>query len=336
MLKVINLPVVIAKQPELISNYLRDFGVEARWFEYKYEKNGNYLKYKSDIVLDLSAVKSPINRVKMKLVALKDLVLNYNIFIFHYGKTLLPFYLDLFYLKLKGKKIVFQYHGSELRNPWDYVVPFTFIEKLNYLRRQMILKIVDKLFSNLSIVTTPDLLRYRSVGHYIPVAIDEFWFAEKSIQNTKSDKIVILHAPTDRIIKGTKYIMDTIDVLKKEGFNIELKLIENMPYEQVLQNYKEADIVVDQLHFGWYGMFSAEAMALRLPVLCYIDHKLAHFTEGLPIIPVTRKSLRGALIRLINNAELRKVLGDEGYNYSKKYHSPSKIAQQYYDLLKAL
>ena len=34
-----------------------------------------------------------------------------------------------------------------------------------------------------------------------------------------------------------------------------------MTHDEAVEHYKQADIVVDQLNAGWYGLFAIEAMA---------------------------------------------------------------------------
>lgn len=64
-------------------------------------------------------------------------------------------------------------------------------------------------------------------------------------QNEIGKKLKIVHAPTERGAKGTKYIMKTLGRLKSRYRNIEIILVENVPYRRALEIYKEANIVVD-------------------------------------------------------------------------------------------
>ena len=49
------------------------------------------------------------------------------------------------------------------------------------------------------------------------------------VLNKKDNETVnIIHAPNHRNIKGTDIIIDTIKELKDEGYNLELKICENL------------------------------------------------------------------------------------------------------------
>ena len=77
----------------------------------------------------------------------------------------------------------------------------------------------------------------------------------------------MLHAPSRRIVKGTKYILDAVEELKSEGLKFDFKMVEGMKNSDAKELYRTADIVVDQLRIGWYGVLAVEAMALGKPVI---------------------------------------------------------------------
>ena len=76
----------------------------------------------------------------------------------------------------------------------------------------------------------------------------------------------IFHAPNHRGVKGTQYLIDAVDRLQSEGLAIELDMVEGRPRSEVLSRMKRADLIVDQLHFG-YGLTALEAMALGKMVI---------------------------------------------------------------------
>ena len=82
-------------------------------------------------------------------------------------------------------------------------------------------------------------------------SIRDKYFKERERNNT----FKILHAPNHRNIKGTFYLIDAVDRLKNEGYDIELRLIEKKSNDDVLNEISNADLIVDQLIIGWYAMF---------------------------------------------------------------------------------
>ena len=65
--------------------------------------------------------------------------------------------------------------------------------------------------------------------------------------------------------KGTDHVLETC-----EGLDVELRIVEGLHHDDALARYRDADIVVDQLNAGWYGLFAIECMALGKPVVTYL------------------------------------------------------------------
>jgi hypothetical protein len=104
----------------------------------------------------------------------------------------------------------------------------------------------------------------------------------------------IVHAPNHRQYKGTKYLIQAVDVLKSQGFNIELILVEKVSNKVAITLYRDhADIVFDQCLVGFHGYFAVEAMALGKPVMCFIRDKQRYIyrSERSPIINTSVSSL---------------------------------------------
>ena len=106
--RVLHAPVIIANQSVILANALRKCGVGAVSLQYYHQEN----RYSADI-----NVYDGNNLLKQTLVRLSvflRVVNSFDIYHFHFAETLLPLFFDLPILKLLGKKIVFEYHGSEI------------------------------------------------------------------------------------------------------------------------------------------------------------------------------------------------------------------------------
>ena len=84
----------------------------------------------------------------------------------------------------------------------------------------------------------------------------------------------IVHAPSSRRRKGTDHV-----VAACEGLDADLVLVEGLPHDEAFERYREADIVVDQLNAGWYGVFAIECMALGKPVVTFLHDEAVARTE---------------------------------------------------------
>ncbi len=119
------------------------------------------------------------------------------------------------------------------------------------------------------------------------------------------------------------------------NYEIDFVLVENMTNDKAIELYQSADIIIDQLLIGTYGVFACEAMALGKPVVTYISQEMkSEFPDELPIVSANIENIESKLEMLINNAKLRNDIGISGRKYVEKYHdfkNVAKLAKHIYD-----
>jgi len=199
------------------------------------------------------------------------------------------------------------------------------------LKRRKLAKIsryASRLFA-----VNPDLL------HVLPAQSEFVPYANVDIQKWRpvsaadDDEIRIVHAPTDRPTKGSRYILDALDKLSRRYPHVKPLIIENMPHERVRACYNAADLAVDQLLAGWYGGFAVEMMAIGKPVVCYIRERDLKFIPermrgDLPIVNATPETIYSVLEELIESKTRLKAIGEASRAYVEAWHDPVKIASQ--------
>jgi len=254
----------------------------------------------------------------------------YSHFYFLSGETLLTRKLrpmELRIYKILGKKVIFHFVGSDIRDPdfirWkanhinDYLLDPPGREKSKAWQKKLIAdaeKYADQIF-----VSTPDLLELCPSAQYFPLVLDdEKFLSELKLASNKdsffkSDKVKILHAPSNSEIKGSKHIDETIEKLKgKIDFEYinakQLNLDSGTTYPvsryQLFQLYQEADIVIDQMIIGWYGAQSIEAVLSQCKVICYIDEELkSHLDKNCPIVSSDVNQLEEVISSLVNSKQ---------------------------------
>lgn len=276
-----------------------------------------------------------LKRILNSFIRLPRLIHDFDVFHFVYGNSILPLHLDVYILKLFGKKIVMQFVGSDIR-PRKIAED----EKLDIGKKKKIAKFWEKYadmifsFSEYSQLLTK---KYYTIllGYDL-----EYWKPFTSSKFKKNnDKILVVHAPSNRGKKGTEYVIGTVDKLIKEGYKIEFKLLENFPNSEVREWVNISDIVVDQLLIGWHGIFAIESMALAKPTLCYMNEdwaKEVEYAKNLPLVNTTPGNLYDNLKLLIENPNLRKELGEKGRKYVEEVHDSKKVAKQLLELYKSL
>jgi len=139
---------------------------------------------------------------------------------------------------------------------------------------------------------------------------------------------VIVHAPNHRNVKGTQFLLDSLEQLRLMGIEFELRLIEGLHRSDAIAAYREADIVADQFVMGAYGIFALECLALGKPVLTYLDQdQLSNPVFNLPIVNANKDNLTDVLGVLLQIPELCVRLGQAGRAAVEKYHSLEAIGE---------
>ena len=113
---------------------------------------------------------------------------------------------------------------------------------------------------------------------------------------------MILHAPSSRRRKGTEHVVEAC-----EGLDADLQIVEGLSHEEAFEQYREADIVVDQLNAGWYGVFAIECLALGKPVVTFLHDEAVRRTQEaygveVPLVGTTKETLRETLRPLVADA----------------------------------
>jgi glycosyltransferase involved in cell wall biosynthesis len=142
----------------------------------------------------------------------------------------------------------------------------------------------------------------------------------------------VVHAPTHRGAKGTKYILEAVSKLQHEGVGFNFILVEGLPQSEARRLYEHADILVDQLLAGWYGGLAVELMALGKPVICYIREEDLKFIpeqmrRDLPTINATPATIYAVLKEWLTarRDDLPEV-GRLSRTFVENWHNPLNIA----------
>lgn len=146
---------------------------------------------------------------------------------------------------------------------------------------------------------------------------------------SQNKKITIVHAPNHRGFKGSEFIIQAVNNLIADGYEIRFKLLEGIGNDEVLRILnEEADILVDQIIFPGYALNAIEGMASGIPVLSNLENKTYmelfrrySYLNECPILSTSPETIEKNLKLLIENTKLREDLGKIGIQFVKKYHS---------------
>ncbi len=314
-MRVLHIAAEIAGQPALLCRGLRALGVEAR----SLSLHPSWLGYPSDIEIDGRGVAGLLRR----LSALARYGRGLDIVHVHFGTTFLPRLLDIPLLTALGARLVFHFHGCEVR-PRAQMLARHALSACSECPVYCVPAKQERLLAQahrhgaLCLVSTPDLREAVPAAEHLPVAIDlEIWRALAAAAE-QAPGFVVLHAPSDPAIKGTPHVVAAVRALMAAHPDVRLELVQGEPAAIARLRYGAATAAVDQLHLGWYGLFAVEAMALAKPVLVFIRPELDR--PELPVVRTTRERLAADLDDLRRDAPRRRELGAAGRAYVEAVH----------------
>ena len=338
--KILFAPHEIGGQMQLMVEELRERGYYATAATYTQEWFG----YVNDIHLNLDRYKSSGKKHALSLLFTAWAAANYDIFHFFWGKSLYGLdrypHLDLPLLRRLGKKIFVHFRGIELVDLayFDYLRARTAgdeVEEPPMSRPDQIRSLSKwQRYAHRMLVSEPDLFWVVPEAEMVQQAVDlARWTPTRKEPQSRNDGVIrIAHAPSMRRKKGTEFVIRSVEELKKQGYAIELVLIEKVPYSEVQALYERCDIGIDQVLYGWYGKVSIELMALGKPVICYINPELHPYRESMPIVSADPRNLTEKLKELVESEDLRNGLGAAGKKYAAQYHDVKSIVDRCLDI----
>jgi hypothetical protein len=308
-LRVTHCPVNIAGIPWANVQALRRKGVDARLVVF----NRGHLHPEADWSLDR---RGPLAaRLVQQAAAFARLAPQTDIFHFYFGLTLIPKSVQFPLLRLLGKKSVFHYLGSDIRGKSP--------AELAFGKR-----------ADAEIVGSYDATRWVPEAHVIPPGLDLRPFTP--VPPSDNPRPLVVHAPSNREKKGTRYVIEACAQLP-----VDLDIVEGVPHDIARERYARADIVVDQLHAGWHGVFALESMALGKPVVTYlkpdvVDRSAEGYGIRLPVVPATEETLVEALRPLVESPQLRREIGAASRAYVEQVHDIDRVADRLLDVYRSL
>jgi glycosyltransferase involved in cell wall biosynthesis len=239
--------------------------------------------------------------------ALARLLPRTDVFHFYFGLTLVPKSLQFPILRAFRKKSLFHYLGSDIRGKTR--------AQLAFGRR-----------AGAQVVGSYDAQRWVPEAEVIPPGID-VGAIEPAPPGDRARPLIV-HAPSSRRRKGTEHVIAACGRL-----DADLELVEGLHHDEAFERYRAADIVVDQLNAGWYGVFAIEAMALGKPVVTYLREEPVRRTEEalgvrIPIVSASKDDLAERLRPLVASAAERRRIGAESRAYVERVHDLEQVADR--------
>lgn len=365
-MKVLHCPQIVGGNAQQLARAEREIGLDSKAISLQHSKF-NYLSDEIILAPNSSRIKLELARWKLFWDALSYDVIHYNS-----GQSIMPAHrhmkdgnnhfpwamrlamhvysyvfelLDVRIFRWLNKTIIVTYQGDEARQG-DYCrqnfrISFADEVDVGYydpisdrLKRRRIAKFA-KLADHIHALN-PDLLHllppHAQFLPYCHIDLRE-WTYSPAI-TSPMHKPVVMHAPSHRGVKGTRFILAAVERLREEGVPFDFILVEDLTIEKAQKQYEKADLFIDQLLAGWYGGVAVEAMALGKPVICYLREDDLGFIpdqmrNDLPLIQATPDSIYEVLKYWLTTgkSELPDI-GKKSRSFVEKWHDPLTIARQ--------
>jgi glycosyltransferase involved in cell wall biosynthesis len=338
-LRVLHVPGTVGGNPQGLARAERALGVDSVSVALVASPFG----YRPDRVLR----EPPGARLRFELRRARLLIeamTRYDVVHFNFGRTIVPRHLrmlDLPLLRKAGVAIAVTFQGDDVRRgdvaralpgrpTLPVALPHLYSRRADRERNRRAERFGR--YADLIYYLNPDLRHVLPErARFLPYAHVE---PSEWLPTTRSaaEPPVIVHAPSDREVKGTNTVVAAVQSLRDDGMDVTLRLVEGVPHDVAVGMFRDADLAVDQLHAGFYGGFAVEAMAVGLPVLASIrtedlDVLPDEMARELPVIDVTPATLRDVIRDLLGRprGELRE-LGARSRSFVERWHDPRRIA----------
>jgi glycosyltransferase involved in cell wall biosynthesis len=248
-----------------------------------------------------------VRRQAVQAAALARLLPRTDVFHFYFGLTVVPRRLQFPVLRAARRKSVFHFLGSDIRGKDP--------DELAYARR-----------ADARIVGSYDAIRWVPDAEVIPPGVD--LAALRPVPPPRDERPLFVHAPSSRARKGTEEFLRACEEL-----GVELEIVEGLHHAEARKRYEHADVVLDQLNAGWYGLLAIEAMALGKPVVTFLHDEAARRTEEafgtrVPIVRADRSNLVETLRPLAESVEERRRIGAASRAYAERVHDLEQVADR--------
>ena len=108
-------------------------------------------------------------------------------------------------------------------------------------------------------------------------------------------------------------------LIKKLNLSAEIKVIKNPPRDDVISAYGESEFLVLPSQWELSPLVPLESFAFKKPVISTNSHGIPYTVQnnknGILVEPENSLELSNAIIKLLNDSELREKLGQSGYNF---------------------
>jgi hypothetical protein len=311
----------VAGVPPLIARAQRQLGHEALAGVFE-----NAFDYATEGVIKMS------RRRGLRTLRALQLASSFDVFQIYFGQGLLGSRLnDVRVLHRLGKRIVFYFCGCDIRDEKATIMQYPIsgcrdcFPKLCAPNRALAQRVAEA-YADAIFVSTPDLLEFVDRSVLVPQPYDADRI--EAVLGDEAPERDSDRSPTNNLIKGTKYLNAAVAQLQREGLPIDLLVVRDKSHAELLRAARAADLAVDQLLVGSYGVFAVEMMAMGVPVAVFVREDLVgEYPAPPPIHNASPKTIVEVLRAAVEGHLPLQERAAEAQEYVREFHHPARIAQ---------
>lgn len=240
-------------------------------------------------------------------------------------------------LRAAGVKVGIVVHGSEVRvpsqhaetSPWS---PFRngeweLTDRLEEQTRRS-LAIIEELDIPV-FASTATLEQFVPRSTWLPVVVDpDAWTGGEPALIREVP--VVAHVPSSGVVKGTDAVREAVAPLVREGL-IEYREVTGATAREMPQLYRDADVVIDGLRMGNYGVASCEAMAGGRLAVVFLDAEAMREARLHGTVPPVARADPGSLAAVLRDVIQRRDhyrdLASRGPQFVRDVHDGRRSAE---------
>jgi hypothetical protein len=327
---------------------LKSIGHDVRAIEFDGKQN-EYRSYENvdsfRIIENLLSVSGITRMMRLfiiifRIVARADVIHVFSDFKVSRSERINQYLFNLIFLYIHPQRNFVTFLGSEVRNPelelnlnkfYKYAYFDKSYEYANSEKKSNSYKIQNKYSKcGFHLICSIETKRYIDVRLFKSFVLNHH---PSSVginfsRNSKCrGKLKFLHAPTAPVAKGTKFVLEAIRELERNNIlGYEFEIVSNLSNLDFLTKLSEADVYLDQLIWGWYGIAAQQAMELGVVVIAHLTHDRLNSVYESPIVNADINSLYDVILNLISlNPEQIDNLKKETRKYYLDYHHPERV-----------
>lgn len=273
----------------------------------------------------------------IRLALLGWAVVRFDAFVFGFNTSFLHLY-DLPLLRLLGKRVVFQFHGSDSRPPymdggvvpaggeWDPVL----LAALTRRKRRTV-RWIDRWADAVIDNPTSGHFHTRPIVNWLRVGLPAVPPAESPEPPPDGPVVRLLHCPSHPAVKGTDRVRAAVEAAAGD-VSVELRTVTNVPNAEVRRAIDGCDVVLDQAYsdYAMPGLATEAAWHGRPVVIGGYAARLWDAWLPLEDRPPTRfvtpDRLAEAIRGLAADAAARAELGKRAHEFVATRWHPEAVA----------